>query len=201
MISFIKIDKNGQQFEETLDNIDNLYKKCGLRKSDGFNIIYESEFNEYQLQLWCRNSGRLNQKNQYIFPLQKDLLIYGTAALLLTHNKKNILTYDKTYTNLTVHLLDTIINKNNNKEIINLETNNLETNNLETNNLETNNLETNNLETNNLETNNFETNNFETNNKEIINNVMDPYDSEPESESDSDLILEDYMYSSDEYNN
>jgi hypothetical protein len=119
MISFIKIDKNGQQFEETLDNIDNLYKKCGLRKSDGFNIIYESEFNEYQLQLWCRNSGRLNQKNQYIFPLQKDLLIYGTAAILLTHNKKNILTYDKTYTNLTVHLLDTIINKNNNKEIVN----------------------------------------------------------------------------------
>ena len=191
MISFIKIDKNGQLFEEALDNIDNLYKKCGLRKSDGFNIIYESDFNEYQLQLWCRNSGRLNQKNQYIFPLQKDLLIYGTAALLLTHNKKYILTYNKTYTNLTLHLFDTIINKNNNLEI----------NNLEINNLEINNLETNNFETNNLETNNLEINNFETNHKEIINNVMDPYDSEPDSESDSDLILEDYMYSSDEYNN
>jgi hypothetical protein len=186
MISFIKIDKNGQQFEETLDNIDNLYKKCGLRKSDGFNIIYESEFNEYQLQLWCRNSGRLNQKNQYIFPLQKDLLIYGTAAILLTHNKKNILTYDKTYTNLTVHLLDTIINKNNNKEIVN---NNKE---IVNNNKE---IVNNNKE---IVNNNKEIVN---NNKEIINNVMDPYDSEPESESDSDLILEDYMYSSDEYNN
>ena len=68
MVTFIKIEKNSKLYEEKLDNIENLYKKCGLRKIEGFINLYEYDSCEGKIELWGRNSGRSNIKNSYIFP-------------------------------------------------------------------------------------------------------------------------------------
>jgi len=101
MVTFIKITKEGNQSEEKVDNVDNLYKKCGLRKPEGFCSIYECETNKGTLEIWSRNNGRANMKSSYCFPFKKDLLIYGTSALVLK---------DKDYIDLTVSMLDELVN-------------------------------------------------------------------------------------------
>lgn len=103
MVTFIKITKEGNISEEKVDSIDNLYKKCGLRKSEGFSNIYECETSKGRLELWSRTSGRVNMKSSYIFPLKKDLLIYGTSGLVLK---------DKDYIDFTISILDEVVKTN-----------------------------------------------------------------------------------------
>ena len=101
MVTFIKIEKNGKQYEEKLDIIENLYKKCGLRKIEGFINLYEYNSSEGKIELWGRNSGRSNIKNSYIFPLNTNLVLYGTVAIVLKNGKN--------YINLTQGMLDKLL--------------------------------------------------------------------------------------------
>jgi hypothetical protein len=113
MVTFIKISKQGNFSEEKLDNIDNLYKKCGLRKPDGFCNIFEYNSSKGNLELWSRNNGKANMKSSYIFPFKDSLQLYGTSALLLKTDN---------YIDLTVNMLDELVNtkeENNSKVVIN----------------------------------------------------------------------------------
>ena len=101
MVTFIKIEKDAKQYEEKLDNIENLYKKCGLRKIEGFINLYEYDTSEGKIELWGRNSGRSNIKNSYVFPLDLNLVLYGTVAILLKNGND--------YVNLTESMLDKLL--------------------------------------------------------------------------------------------
>ena len=74
MVLFIRINKDGDLSEENLDDIDNLYKKCNLRKQEGFVKLYSYTFNNEVIELWGRNEGRNNIKNKFVFEFKNELL-------------------------------------------------------------------------------------------------------------------------------
>lgn len=83
MVLFVKVDKDGLLSEENLDNINNLYKKCNLRKQEGFNKLYNYKYNTLELELWGRNEGRNNIKNKFIFEFDKSINLYGSCGIIL----------------------------------------------------------------------------------------------------------------------
>ena len=87
MVTFIKIDKEGKLNEDKLDNINNLYKKCGLRKVEGFEVIHTYAKGDIVLELWSRNSGRANTKNNYNYCFE-NVKIYGAAAIVFKENNE-----------------------------------------------------------------------------------------------------------------
>ena len=88
MVSFLKIEKDGTIKEEQVTTFDELYKKCNLRKSQGFEKVSEFTDGTFTIELWGRTSGRVNIKNMYIFPVELDNTIYGTCALVSIANNK-----------------------------------------------------------------------------------------------------------------
>ena len=72
MTQFLKIEKNGTIKSEKFVNINELYKKCGFRKPEGFEKILDWEDAENDknsnIELWGRSIGKGNIKNNYIFP-------------------------------------------------------------------------------------------------------------------------------------
>jgi len=88
MVKFVKISKDGKVQEEQVSKLEELYKKCNLRKPEGFNKITEFIDNCVNIELWGRTSGRINIKNVYTFPESVNSNIYGTCGIVsLTNNK------------------------------------------------------------------------------------------------------------------
>jgi hypothetical protein len=83
MISFIIVDKTGNLNECNVDKLENIYKKCGLRKSEDFKkvMVYNLN-NETTIELWGRVVGRNNTKNPFVFKLDTTIKLYGPAAIL-----------------------------------------------------------------------------------------------------------------------
>lgn len=81
MVLFLKIEKNGNILEEEINDINKLYKTCGLRKSEGFIKLYSYNNNNCDLELWGRNIGRNNIKSVYNFPFD-NINLYGTVAIV-----------------------------------------------------------------------------------------------------------------------
>jgi len=88
MVKFLKIEKDGTIKDEQITNIDELYKKCNLRKADGFNKIIEFTDTSVKIELWGRTIGRMNIKNTYAFPETVANSIYGTCGLVSLVNSK-----------------------------------------------------------------------------------------------------------------
>jgi hypothetical protein len=69
-------------------NTDELYKKCNLKKPDGFDKVMEWGYskkgdNPLTVELWARSDGQANQENKYDFPPPVDSeLFFGSCALL-----------------------------------------------------------------------------------------------------------------------
>ena len=83
MVLFIRINKDGDLSEENLDDMDNLYKKCNLRKQEGFVKLYSYTYNDKDIELWGRNEGRNNIKNKFVFEFDKSISLYGTCGVIL----------------------------------------------------------------------------------------------------------------------
>jgi hypothetical protein len=86
MISFIIVDKTGNLNECNVDKLENIYKKCGLRKSEDFKKVMVYNLNnlnnETTIELWGRVVGRNNTKNPFVFKLDTTIKLYGPAAIL-----------------------------------------------------------------------------------------------------------------------
>lgn len=68
-------------------NVDDLYKKCGFKKADGFDKQVEWSVKlgdlSYVVQMYAKKDGRANSENKYDFPPPVDTsLFYGTCALV-----------------------------------------------------------------------------------------------------------------------
>ncbi len=79
--------------------IEDLYKKCGFKKSDDFlcRTTWNNNSKKYnfdKIQLWAKSSGRAGTENKYDLPppIDKDLF-FGNMALIAYNNNE---TYDLT---------------------------------------------------------------------------------------------------------
>jgi len=93
--------------------VDELYKKCGFKKSEGFNK--ETEWSvkfdgkKYCIQVFAKTDGRANSENKYDFPPPIDTkLFYGSCAIVGQIKKEDGTTV---YTNLTLALWNKIYDK------------------------------------------------------------------------------------------
>ena len=76
MKTFIVVDKNANLNECSVDKLENIYKKCGLRKSEDFKKLIGYTLNEDErIELWGRSAGRNNTKNPFVFKLLNTIII------------------------------------------------------------------------------------------------------------------------------
>ena len=89
MTKIVLIEKNGDLKGMNVKELsrDNLYKKCGFKKSNGFDkrFCWELELNSvhYNIEIWSKKEGKAGSENKYDLPppVDKDLY-YGTMALI-----------------------------------------------------------------------------------------------------------------------
>jgi hypothetical protein len=113
MPSIVIVEKNGdlKSQEYKSSSTEELYKKCSLKKADGFGKVAEWTYskrgeNMITVELWARNDGQANQENKYDFPPPADNeLFFGNCALLARDSNMNIVDltvekWNKVYENL-----------------------------------------------------------------------------------------------------
>jgi len=89
-----------------------LYKKCGFKKSSGFEKRTTWKFNdketktEYFVSLFAKDDGKANSENKYDFPPPVDTVLYfGNCALVAYVNN------EKKYTSISLQLWNKIYEK------------------------------------------------------------------------------------------
>jgi len=95
--SFLIVEKSGTIKEVSVKHInkDEIYKKCGFRKPDGFecrtaweNVKIGSQ--RHTIQLWSRDEGKAGTENKYDFPPPVDSALYfGNCALVKVSNENH----------------------------------------------------------------------------------------------------------------
>ena len=95
-LSIILVEKTG---ELKLLNIkdyheDELYKKCGFKKAEGFNkqVDWSVKLNgsKYMVAMYAKSDGKANTENKYDFPPPIDTKLYfGTCALVCSIRDNN----------------------------------------------------------------------------------------------------------------
>ena len=90
-----------------------LFKKCGFKKADGFNKQTEwfvkLNGNKYLIKVYAKTEGRGNSENKYDFPPPIDTkLFYGSCAIVAEYVQADTL---KKYTNLSLALWNKIYEK------------------------------------------------------------------------------------------
>jgi len=114
-LAIILVEKTGQlKLLNTKDfNPNDLYKKCGFKKSDGFikqvdwNIKMNG--NKYIVSMYAKTDGKANTENKYDFPPPVDTkLFFGICALVCSLNDgKN----NYSLCNLTIELWEKMYEK------------------------------------------------------------------------------------------
>lgn len=96
--------------------IDELYKKCGFKKSEGFSkqvewsVKYDGK--KYFIQVYAKSEGRANSENKYEFPPPIDTkLFYGSCAIVVESIPYKQPEISRKYTNLSLALWNKIYEK------------------------------------------------------------------------------------------
>jgi len=93
MTDIIVIEKNGTIKQSNCKDINELYKSCGFRKAEGFDIQHTWEDisvggKKYNLSVYARTDGKANTENKYDMPPPIDNALYfGNVAII--NQKKN----------------------------------------------------------------------------------------------------------------
>lgn len=92
--------------------LDDLYKKCGFKKSDGFEKQVEWKLktggSKYILEVYGKLDGRGNNENKYDFPPPIDnILFFGSCAIVAKKMNEGIWEY----TNLSLELWEKMYDK------------------------------------------------------------------------------------------
>jgi len=107
-ISFIIIEKNGD-IKKTLVkeiNRDELYKKCGLKTADGFELLHtwsmDIEDGEYKIEIFGKKTGRAGSENKFELPPPLDsTLLFGNLAVLVSQDGKYVELKNKIFKTLS----------------------------------------------------------------------------------------------------
>lgn len=96
-LKVVIVEKNGTLRNLAIKefNINELYKKCGFKKSEDFikqvnwSVKYEGQ--TYNVVLYAKTEGRHNNENKYEFPPPIDTkLFFGSCALVASQNDEYI---------------------------------------------------------------------------------------------------------------
>lgn len=102
-VSIIVIDKNGIMKQQNVKNLtqDTIYKKCGLRNSNGFHrrhVWYIHTMDIDTVELWSCDTVKSGLDNKYELPPPlENKVYYGSMALISVQN-------DGTFENLTLNM-------------------------------------------------------------------------------------------------
>lgn len=89
-----------------------LYKKCGFKKADGFskqaewNAKYDGK--KYCVKVFAKDNGRANTENKYDFPPPIDTKLFGSCAIIATVKNGN---GSNSYVDLTLPLWNKMYEK------------------------------------------------------------------------------------------
>jgi len=100
-------------FKERVEIFEELYKKCGFKKAEGFNLQVEwpvkLDGQKYLIQMYGKLDGKANMENKYEFPPPVDTNLYfGSCALVgMIRDDSN----NRSHINLSVELWNKIYEK------------------------------------------------------------------------------------------
>lgn len=114
-LSIVIVERTGQLKSLHIKNYveDELYKKCGFKKADGFIIqcVWNIKITgvKYTVSLYAKNDGKANTENKYDFPPPVDTkLFFGSCALVCSvKDSKN----NYSLTDLSVELWEKMYEK------------------------------------------------------------------------------------------
>ena len=114
-VTIIIVDKGGSLKTLAVKDykVDELYKKCGFKKSEGFNIQVEwpvkLDGQRYSIQMYGKLEGKANTENKYDFPPPVDKNLYfGACALVgMIRDDAN----NRSHINLSLELWNKIYEK------------------------------------------------------------------------------------------
>lgn len=114
-LTIIIVDKGGSLKTLTVKDykVEELYKKCGFKKMDGFNLQVEwpvkVDGQRYLIQMYGKLDGKANSENKYDFPPPVDKNLYFGSCALVGMIKVN--SNNKAYINLSIQLWEKIYEK------------------------------------------------------------------------------------------
>ena len=86
----ILIDKAGELKEVKINDMENLYKTCKLKKPDNFDLRHtwnvKIKSNKYKIKLYAKDDGRANTENKYDLPPPIDNALYFGSMLVIGYN-------------------------------------------------------------------------------------------------------------------
>lgn len=111
MTSIIIVDKSASIKATKVKDLtnDTIYKKCGFRKADGFEMrsrFLIKKFDIDTVEVWARDSGKAGSENKYELPppIDKDLFFGSIAIVGLDKNKEFCDLTDETWKKVYEHL-------------------------------------------------------------------------------------------------
>ena len=92
----ILIDKTGELKEVKLNDMENLYKTCKLKKPDNFDLRHtwkvKIQSDKYKIKLYAKDEGRANTENKYDLPPPIDNdLFFGNMLVIGNDNDDEII--------------------------------------------------------------------------------------------------------------
>jgi hypothetical protein len=114
-LNIVIVEKAGNLKSLVIKNfkLEELYKKCGFKKSDNFikhvewNVKYDGK--KYFIEVYGKKDGRSNSENKYDFPPPIDnVLFFGNCAILAYLKKEN---NEISYTDISLSLWNKVYEK------------------------------------------------------------------------------------------
>ena len=114
-LDIIIVEKSGNLKKLSVKNFkkEELYKKCGFKKSEDFikqtewNVKYESK--KYIIQVYAKIEGKANSENKYDFPPPIDNKLFFSNCVIIACLKNE--DGSKPYTNLSIPMWNKIYEK------------------------------------------------------------------------------------------
>jgi len=116
-LNIIIVEKTGELKSLLIKDFkeDELFKKCGFKKSDGFNKQTQwnvkIEGNKYLIEVFAKDDGRANSENKYDFPPPVDNKLFFGNCAIIAKNQTNTSDGENNYINLTIELWGKIYEK------------------------------------------------------------------------------------------
>lgn len=90
MKKVVTISKGGSVKDEKIKsfNLDEIYKKCKLKKADNFSLRHSWPFKNQWVSLYAKDKGRANSENKYDLPPPIDSNLYFGTMILIKHKNK-----------------------------------------------------------------------------------------------------------------
>ena len=114
-VTIIIVDKGASLKTLTVKvyNVEELYKKCGFKKSEDFNLQVEwpvkLDGQRYLIQMYGKLDGKANMENKYDFPPPVDKNLYFGSCALVGMIRDD--TNNRSHINLTIELWNKIYEK------------------------------------------------------------------------------------------